>query len=258
MLLETNLQKFGLNEKEAKVYLAVLQLGSGTVLEIAQKAELKRPTVYLVLDSLKNQGLTSRIKKGNKILFIAESPEKITDILKQKEKAFNNVLPLLQAYSNINKEKPQVTFYEGAEAVTNNVYKEIWNIKQETCFFGCMSDLAQSFPNMIDDFDTKLLQNRITNVKEIISNTEKDINRLKRFTKKSKLHEIRIAPKNIVFSSSDNIIFKDKIAIISVKKDIFAVVIESKDIANAYRKFFDIAWDLCIPAKRYLQDNKLI
>ncbi|MBU2235559.1 helix-turn-helix domain-containing protein, partial [Patescibacteria group bacterium] len=47
MNLETSLIQFGLNSKEASVYLAALELGGSPVLKIAKKAELKRPTVYL-------------------------------------------------------------------------------------------------------------------------------------------------------------------------------------------------------------------
>lgn len=38
------LQSIGLTEKEAKVYAAILELGTATILKISQKAELKRPT----------------------------------------------------------------------------------------------------------------------------------------------------------------------------------------------------------------------
>ena len=41
-MFENELQQLGLSEKEAKVYLASLELGSTSVLEISKKAGLKR------------------------------------------------------------------------------------------------------------------------------------------------------------------------------------------------------------------------
>ena len=41
-MLEKILKNIGLNEKEAKIYLALLELGKSKVPEIAKKAELKR------------------------------------------------------------------------------------------------------------------------------------------------------------------------------------------------------------------------
>ena len=52
----TALQNVGLDEKTAKVYMAVLALGTSSVKTIAEKAELKRPTVYLHLDELMQKG----------------------------------------------------------------------------------------------------------------------------------------------------------------------------------------------------------
>ena len=43
----------GLNEKQAKVYLALLQLGQAGVTAVAEKAGTKRPTTYLILEELR-------------------------------------------------------------------------------------------------------------------------------------------------------------------------------------------------------------
>lgn len=46
-MLERVLEKFGLSEKEAKIYLATLELGQATVQQIAKKAGLVRPKEQL-------------------------------------------------------------------------------------------------------------------------------------------------------------------------------------------------------------------
>ena len=53
-MIITELEKTGLTENEAKVYLAALELGETTVIRLAKKAGIKRPTTYLVVDSLKD------------------------------------------------------------------------------------------------------------------------------------------------------------------------------------------------------------
>jgi len=49
------LRNLGLNEKEAKIYLACLELGSATVQEVAQKSSIKRTNIYNLLGSLKKK-----------------------------------------------------------------------------------------------------------------------------------------------------------------------------------------------------------
>lgn len=54
-----SLQALGLNEKEARAYLALLDLKKAGVLAIAKRAGIKRPTAYHVLESLKAKRLVS-------------------------------------------------------------------------------------------------------------------------------------------------------------------------------------------------------
>ena len=60
--LEFELQKIGLDEREAKVYLATLELGPSPVQKIAQRSQVPRATTYLVLDDLQNKGFVSTYK----------------------------------------------------------------------------------------------------------------------------------------------------------------------------------------------------
>ena len=62
--LELELQHIGLNEREAKVYLAALELGPSPVQKIAQRAGIPRATVYLVLDDLRSKGFVTTYDEG--------------------------------------------------------------------------------------------------------------------------------------------------------------------------------------------------
>src|SRR3989338_4220338 len=83
--LELELQRIGLNEREAKVYLAALELGPSPVQKIAQRADIPRATAYLVLDDLRQKGFVSTYDEGKKTFFVAESPERLLVFLKERE-----------------------------------------------------------------------------------------------------------------------------------------------------------------------------
>ena len=51
-MLEKYLQEIGLSDKEAGVYLALLATDNSSVIELAGKTKIKRPTVYVILESL--------------------------------------------------------------------------------------------------------------------------------------------------------------------------------------------------------------
>ncbi len=71
------LKKLGLNNKEVKIYLALLELGTGTIQQIAKKARVTRTNIYDHLGNMKNIGLISEIKHDKKTLLIPEDPRKL-------------------------------------------------------------------------------------------------------------------------------------------------------------------------------------
>ena len=113
MEIKVTLEQLGLTGKRADIYLAALELGSSTVLEIAKKAALKRTTCYDVLLDLQEKGYIFETIKGKKRLFLAEDPEKIQKMLQAKESLFSEILPQLKSIYNIKGTKPKIRFYEG-------------------------------------------------------------------------------------------------------------------------------------------------
>src|SRR5262245_39925471 len=119
------LKQIGLNEKEAQVYLALLELGTATVHPIATKASIKRPTTYLILEDLLRKGLVSVIPREKKVMYTAESPEKIIQDLNKKQELLKRFMPNMMALYNAKKDKPQVLLFEGRKGI-GQVYDNIF------------------------------------------------------------------------------------------------------------------------------------
>src|SRR3989344_3480026 len=106
MLVEFELKKLGLSDKEIKVYLALLELGEAAVQKISQKSKVNRATTYVILEGLAKKSLVSEIEKEGKTLYGAQDPE-----------FFFNLAP----------QKPRVRFFEGKEglkAIQEDILKE--------------------------------------------------------------------------------------------------------------------------------------
>lgn len=120
----SELKKLGLSEKEAKVYLAALELGGRTAQEIAKKAGVNRATTYVLLLAMIKKGLASSFTKGKKTLFTAEPPEQLDHLLrKQEEQIFEQrrdlekMIPELRALYNRAEAKPKIRFFEGYDGI---------------------------------------------------------------------------------------------------------------------------------------------
>jgi len=66
-LLQT-VESTGFRPKESQVYLALLELGAGTVSQIAKIAELKRPVTYIILEGLLGRGMSHKSPAGKLIV----------------------------------------------------------------------------------------------------------------------------------------------------------------------------------------------
>jgi sugar-specific transcriptional regulator TrmB len=118
------LLKLGLSDKEAHVYLAVLELGEDTVQNIAAKSGVKRVTVYVILERLMKLGLVSTVERGKKTVFIAEDPAELANLLEaqkreidSKRQYLDEAMTQLKAIHNVSADKPIVRYFEGPDGL---------------------------------------------------------------------------------------------------------------------------------------------
>src|SRR3989344_1784052 len=100
-----SLEMAGLSPNETKCYMALLKIGSASANEISRKSGIHRVSVYDALRGLREKGLISQIMKSNKLLFEAANPERIFDIIKEKQeihsfKGLAGIKTILQAMLN--------------------------------------------------------------------------------------------------------------------------------------------------------------
>jgi len=116
MLLQ-KLIDVGLDEKEAKVYVALLELGEANIADISKKAQIKRSTVYDMLELLKEKGLLSQTRLKKRPIYYAENPAKMLEALESKRKSLKEAMPELTSIMNLLDKKPKMRYFEGIDAV---------------------------------------------------------------------------------------------------------------------------------------------
>src|SRR3989344_3560466 len=121
-IIENNLVRVGLTKNEAKVYLALLKLGSATVVEITKTAKVHRVNVYDVIERLTEKGLISSVIQTDKRIFQPADPDQLLELIKEKEELLINILPSLRAEFEIKKEKQDVHHFFGAEGIMRAYY----------------------------------------------------------------------------------------------------------------------------------------
>lgn len=246
------LNQIGLNEKESQVYLALLELGTATVHPIATKANIKRPTAYLVLDDLQRKGLVSVIPREKKIMYTAETPEKLLNDLHKKQELVKRFLPNLLALYNAKADKPQVLLFEGREGVAQ-VYDKIFH-SAEILFFSTIRDVFAMFPDM-----PKTLMHRVdtkqSKIRELLTQTPADLEYVT-WVKQSEYYQSKFAPKDYPEFLTDSAIFGNSVAFFSFKPQVFAVQIDSKEISQSLKVLFNLAWHAAEPYDKVMESSK--
>lgn len=240
MNLEKVLQNYGLTEKQAKIYLACLELGSASVNKISQKSGILRSTSYEILQSLHEMGIVSTFLKKKVRYFSADDPRQIIDIAKQKMEMLENALPQFRAIYGISKTKPTVKFYQGKEQM-NLVMEEILKEARELLTFASSDD----FFTVLADYCPKFIERRVKNkipIKAITIDSEKA--RERKLVGPQILMEVRIIPKAYQHHGL-TFIWANKMAMFSFEKDLSVLVVENEELTNTQKSMFNYIWDTC-------------
>ena len=238
MNLSTILKQYGLNEKQAKIYLTCLELGSSSVQKISKKAELARSSCYEILESLKKQGLISEFKKKTIRYFSAEDPKKIITQAQEKATLLEKALPQFNAIYKKTGDQPTVRFYKGKEGM-KLILDEITKEATELLSFGSVDDLWELLGDYWYTFVKKRIKNKIP-ARVILRDSVKARERQRLGVKE--LREVRIMLKDfehhgIIF------IWQNKIAMFSFENEHMALVIENKILAQSQRIMFEMIWE---------------
>ena len=116
MDINQTLKNLGLTDQEVRIYLASLELGAASVQKVATRANIKRPTAYVIAKTLIDKGFMGSFVDRSGIKLTAEAPEKLLTISKRRQEDLTNILPQLQALQATKTDKPQITYYEGKNA----------------------------------------------------------------------------------------------------------------------------------------------
>lgn len=250
MTTSSILHELGFSHHEARAYLALLEIGTGTVTEIAEKADIKRPTAYLVLGELQQKGFVSLVPHPKKLIYTSSGPDALLSYANDRRRHLLDIMPHLESLHAQSKDKPRVRFFDGIKSVVS-YYKTEAYPNHEVDFFASIASIVKNpeipFIHEMPDYKKK-------KIREIITQNKEDLEYACGLLSRADHHHIKVLPKNSqwVFAT-DNILTPGKVGITSLTKKVFVVLIEDADVYASYRTLFDLAWQSAIPVQKYLK-----
>jgi len=231
MVSESAIEQAGLTKVESKVYLVILDLGPSLAGQISRKSGIHRRTIYDALDRLAEKGLISYIVKNNRRYYEAVNPDRLLDLIKEKESEIQSALPNLQEIFAKTKIREETMFYKGKEGL-KAAFEDQINEGKEILVLGASAEASEILQFYFKWYDKRRREKHIK--LKLIANLGA------KGKIKAPLSEIRYLPE---LGPTATNIYGDKVAIILwSKENPLAVIIKNKEIADSYRKFFEHMW----------------
>jgi len=242
--LQNELFSIGLSNKEAKIYLACLELGPTNIQNIANKTNIKRSTVYEILENLKEKSLMHVTTKGKRKQYLASEPENLLQTIKEKERALKEILPQLKSINNIGFAKPKITFYEGKEGLRDIYMEALKSSTNNADWISPMKSVLETVGTewMEHYVELKVKKNywiRSIHVSDLLIDSYRYQDPT---TFKKTLRDVRFSPKNMQIPNAIGI-YDNKVAVLSSRKEGFGFIIESEDYAQSMRELYSLLWD---------------
>ncbi|OGY48258.1 MAG: hypothetical protein A3D39_00135 [Candidatus Buchananbacteria bacterium RIFCSPHIGHO2_02_FULL_39_17] len=246
-MYEELLQDLGLTKSEIAVYFALLDLGSSSTGHIIKKAGIAAGKIYLILNKLTQKGLvTYAISSGTKY-YQAKDPQRLVDYVNEKEqelshkkKELTKILPLLKSQYSEPNYRTSAEIYEGFNGF-KTLYEWILqelHRKDTIEVLGVPKAANDIFEGYILDWNSRRIEHGI-NMRIIYNHDNREYGKLR---EKMKLTQVRYIKQEFE-TPAWIIIFKDYVTTINIQSGSpTCFLIKNKDVAQSYKKYFDLIW----------------
>lgn len=237
------LANLGLSEKEAGVYLALLQLGPSTPYMIAKKAEIKRPTAYVIAEELVKKGLIVHMPGEDKLRYIARTPETLIEKQEDRLRAVKEILPELRSYQKGSSEKPSIMYFEGIDGLKQayDYKKKELHGKEIVGFFASGLDTLPEMTQVFMDWN-EYKEKHGTKVRGITVDTP-SLKPYEKFLNQNKNSiDAKFLPKSIYSAEVSIESCDNRFVRICFMESAETLIIESPKFAKAVKEILEIVW----------------
>jgi sugar-specific transcriptional regulator TrmB len=238
--LQGILKDIGLSEDESNVYLSALSLGETSVLKLARATNIKRTTIYGIIDGLKEKGLMRIELRGLKQFYVAENPERLDIMLERRKNEFSKILPEFQALYSLKGGESVIKYYTGLKAMQDIYRDTLKEIKPHEDYLVITNqekwyNLDPNFAlNYIEERAKLPIKTRMLFQDSPLSQEHKKIER--NFNEQIKI----FAPETKL--NVDTVLLPNKLITLELAPPYMTVVIENKSIIALHKELFEVIW----------------
>ena len=235
MTVIEHLRALGLHEKQARSYVALLELGQATAYQVAQKSGLKRPITYVVLDELRKKGLVLKIPYAKKQLFVAKPPTELFAEFEEKLRFARRSLPEL--LSRMSESEARALYFEGEDGIAEALaYKEKETAGKE--IFAFYGKGGGRLPKVYEEHNERLYAQK--SKLRGFAPAHESLKGFRALDKKFGWNIVSL-PEN-EFGPEVSVEITESLVRLVLYKGKQALVVDSPDFAKLMRQLFEMLW----------------
>lgn len=237
---QQTLIQLGLTASQARGYLALIEHGRLTPVELAEKTNESRTNGYQICEKLEKLGLAIK-QTTPKTSYTPASPAKLRQLLLNQQSALKaandglkSILPHLNSTYRLATDKPGVLHLEGATAL-QTVYDDIITTGQTLRIFPSAYD--RDNPAVAQMIDKQIARQRQAGIKTEVLLRQATFNN----NKNDDLFEARLGE----FGALDTqiMIYGPNVALTTFNNGVVTTIITSQLVAETFRQLFAVQWD---------------
>lgn len=235
-LIQT-LTGIGLSEKQARVYVALHKLGQATAYKIAEECEVKKPTVYVILEELRRIGLVLKIPHAKKQLF---SPRDLDEYINEREKGLEAARGMTYVFEKLREKTfSRVLFFTGLRGIRESLEYKFGTRSTDRfdSIYGDVKGVDTVVLDLFREFDEKIIALGVE-LNVIVPGKEAEVYYP---LIRAEHTSIRQTPDLSYPGDISFEIAEDFVRIIAAK-DQQATIIENKNVADAFRQMWAVVW----------------
>lgn len=234
-------KEYGLNDSEAKLYIAALELGEASIQEMARKSKVKRTSIYYMLNDLEEKGVLTTVKRNKKTFFVATSPSNLLKSFRRRLGEFEETVEVLELHRAKLNKRPRIYFLQGPSG-----FKQVWDLifSSHPKEYRIMTEGL----NFLDFVKLKYVLNEIIKQKmaqgiksfQIIPNTSFARKIISKDSVENR--QTRVLPSDTILPFTE-IICSKLVAYISPRFNDNIFIVEDETFAEGRKIVFDLLWD---------------
>lgn len=229
------LRSIGFGKNETEVYVALVEQGQSSVLQLAKQIKIHRSNIYDALRNLIRQGLVYEINQSTK-LFYARPLHSLIDYWKHREAELIEIVKDYETKVSSKASESRIKMSQGAFAAREALFSLLASARPIKVY-GIPTRAVEVMGPILKDFHKERIQKKIS--MKHIYNSE-CVDRV-RYLNKFKHTEARILPKKYD-SDATTLVCGDKVIVYLWSREITVLEIDDENMAQPYENYFDILW----------------